>query len=170
MSQVVRDALSNTQGSTAQRASEEVAIMFTKKAEKVTKVEFVTMVVLGSYVRVDATRSTLERHLDEAAEVERYFIDLVTLIEMSQQDGEALGADLVWDGGQLGGAHSRKDRERHVDQVCKENVALREVVKKYPWFVTLLKRARLCEYSSNSSVSTKLECVEEKEARRSGET
>jgi hypothetical protein len=29
----------------------------------------------------------------------------------------------------------------------------------------LLKRARLCEYNFNSSVSTKLECVEEKEAR-----
>jgi hypothetical protein len=72
---------------------------------------------------------------------------------------------LVWDGGQLGGAHSRKDRERHVEEVCNENVALREVVKKYPWFVTLLKRARLCEFSSNSSMSTKLECVEEKEAR-----
>jgi hypothetical protein len=86
-------------------------------------------------------------------------------MEMSKQVGEALGADLVWDGGQLGGAHSRKDKERHVEEVCKENVALREVVKKYPWFVTLLKRARLCELSSNSSVSTKLECVEEKEAR-----
>jgi hypothetical protein len=160
-----QSAVSNTQRSTAQRASEEVAMMFTKRGEKTTKVEFVTKVELGSSVIVEATRSTLERYLDEAAEAQRYFIDLVPLMEMSKQAGEALGADLVWDGGQLGGAHLRKDRERHVEEVCKENVALREVVKKYPWFVTLLKRARLCEFSSNSSVSTKLVCVEEKEAR-----
>ncbi|GMI48438.1 hypothetical protein TrCOL_g6642 [Triparma columacea] len=170
------DALSNTQRSTvqrlsgllrstAQRASEQVAIKFTKRGEKATKVEFVTKVELGSSVSLEAIKLTLERHLDEATEAQRYFIDFVPLIEMSKQVGEAFGADLVWDGGQLGGAHSRKDRERHVEEVCNKNVALREVVKKYPWFVTLLKRARLCELSSNSSVSTKLECVEEKEAR-----
>jgi hypothetical protein len=159
------DAVRNTLKSTAERASEEVDIRFTRRGETATKVEFVTRLEFGKSVSAGATRLSLERHLDEAAEAERYFIDLVPLMEMSMQVGEALGADLVWDGGQLGGAHSRKDRERHVEEVCNENVALREVVKKYPWFVTLLKRARLCEFSSNSSVSTKLECVEEKEAR-----
>jgi hypothetical protein len=80
-------------------ASEEVSIKITKRGEKTTKVEFVTKVELGSSVSAEATRLALERHLDEAAEVERYFIDLVPLMEMSKQVGEALGADLVWDGG-----------------------------------------------------------------------
>jgi hypothetical protein len=154
-----------TKTTNSRKSTQEVTIRFTKRGENETKVEFVTNVELGKNLSVEATKSTLERHLDEAAEVEHYFIDLVPLKEMSKQVGEALGADLVWDGGQLGGAHLRKDRERHVEEVCNKNVALREVVKKYPWFVTLLKRARLCEFSSNSSQSTKLECVEEKEAR-----
>ena len=101
----------------------------------------------------------------QAAEAERYFNNLVKLEEMTKEVGEALGADMVWDGGQLGGQDSRKDREKHMEEMCKESAALREVVKKYPWFVTMLKRARLGELSRNKAVKVKLECVEEKEAR-----
>ena len=50
----------------AQRASEEVSIKITTRGEKATKVEFVTKVELGSSVSVEATKLTLERHLDEA--------------------------------------------------------------------------------------------------------
>ncbi|GMI47646.1 hypothetical protein TrCOL_g5426 [Triparma columacea] len=85
------DAVSNNQTSTARKASEEVAIKFTKRGEKATKVEFVTKVELGSSVSVEATKTTLERHLDEAAEAQRYFIDLIPLKEMSKQiEGKAL--------------------------------------------------------------------------------
>ena len=47
------------------------------------------------------------------------------------------------------------------------SLALREVVEKYPWFVTLLKRARLGELAMNNPVSTKLECLEEVRKRKS---
>ena len=31
-----------------------------------------------------------------------------------------MGTDMVWDGGKLRGAHSRKDREKHIEEVCKD--------------------------------------------------
>jgi len=150
----------------AQAAAEEVTIRFQRTGNSMaTKVEFVTRLNLGKSVSEKATRFALERHLDEAAEAERYFTNLVTLESMTSELGEALGADMVWDGGQLGGQHSRKDREKHIEKVCEGSAALREVVKKYPWFVTMLKRARLGEIAVNRSRSIKLECVEEKDAR-----
>mmetsp|Transcript_6163 Transcript_6163/g.12231 ORF Transcript_6163/g.12231 Transcript_6163/m.12231 type:complete len:592 (+) Transcript_6163:1-1776(+) len=87
---------------------------------------------------------------------------------MTEEVGKALGTDMVWDGGRLGGQHSRNDKLKHIEVVCKESAALREVVKKYPWFLTLLKRARLGELARNRSVSTKLVCIEEKHATAIG--
>ena len=114
-----------------------------------TRVEFVTWLKLGFTVSKGATRLSLERHLDEAAEIERHFIDLIPLEDTTRQVGEALGADIAWDGGQLGEHHTRKYHDRHVEEVCRDSVALREVVKQYPWIVTLLKRCRAGELAHN---------------------
>ena len=146
-------------------AKEKVAIRLIRKRKFNTTIELVTKLILGKGVSDGATKLYLEKHLDEYTEVQRYFVNLLPLDKMTKEAGETLGADLVWDGGQLNGHHSRKEREKHVEEVCKRSQALKEVVKKYPWFVTMLKRARICDFAINSSNSTKLECVEEKQAR-----
>jgi hypothetical protein len=85
---------------------------------------------------------------------------LIKIDDMTKSTGEGLGKDIMWEGGQL--RHCSK--EKYVEQVCVASAALSEVVKKYPWFVTLLKRACLGKLALNSSVSTKLECIDEYEA------
>jgi hypothetical protein len=114
-----------------------------------TRVEFVTWLNLGYTVSKGAMKFTLERHLDEAAEIQRHFIDRVTLEDTTLQVGEALGADIAWDGGQLGEHHTRKYHDRHVEEVCRDSAALRKVVAKYPWLVTLLKRCRAGDLAHN---------------------
>ena len=102
-------------------ATEDVVIRFKKRGEKETNVEFVTRLDLGENVSDGATRLALEKHLSAAADVQRYFNNLVKLEDMTNEVGEALGVDMVWDGGQLGGQESRKDREKHMEEMCKES-------------------------------------------------
>jgi hypothetical protein len=147
-----------------QGAKSEVTIRFRKRREKETVVEFTTRLELGSKVSDLATKLALERKLDEAADAERYFTNLVSAENMNSKTGEALGADLVWDGGQLGGRHSRTKWTQHVNDVCNDSAALKEVLKKYPWFVITLERARLGELHMNHAVATKLACISDKEA------
>ena len=145
-------------------AAEEVAIRLTRRSKHETLVELVTKLDFGKRTKEKAVRLGIKRHLDEAGEVQRIFTYLIKLQHMTKDAGETLGADLVWDGGELGGQHLRKNKKQHVENVCMESAALRLVAKKYPWFVTLMRRARLGDFAFNKSNHTKLECVEEKEA------
>jgi len=108
---------------------------------------------------------SIERQLDEVSESQRYFSRLIKLEEMTKEDGRVLGADLVWDGGQLGGIHPRKHINSHVEEMCRTNEALKEVAKRYPWVEIMLKRARSGDLAVNRPQSTKLECIAEREAR-----
>lgn len=168
---ITMDPLSQQQGRPWKGSSREVegteegAMRLTRLGEEKTKVEFVTKLKLGGSVSDVTTRIALERHLDEAADAERYFIDAIPLQDMTKEEGEDLGMDLVWEGGRIGGGNLRKDKMRHVEERCKESKALKAVVKRFPWFVTLLQRALSGEYTFNTSQNTKLECVTEKEAR-----
>ena len=147
------------------QATERVAVRFSRRGEKATKIEFTTELELGRLVSTKATRFCLERHLDEATDIERYFARQVELKDMIEKAGEALGHDMAWDGGQLGGAHSRGDRAKHVEEVIIKSKALSAVRNKYPWIVILMQRAREGALATNHSVSTKLSCVREEEAR-----
>ena len=85
---------------------------------------------------------------------------------MTKELGSLLGTALIWKGVERSGRSlSERMLKAHVEDVCNDSAALREVVKHYPWFLTLLKRARICNFSLNSTVSTKLECLEEMEAK-----
>lgn len=151
--------------STASEAQETVAVRFTRIGDKRTKVEYVSKINLGSRVNKRATRVSLERDLDEASEAQRYFARLIELHEMTKEVGEVLGADLVWDGGQMGGKNSRKDKEKHVDDICNESETLLAVKERYPWLTIMLKRMRVGDFATNRPQNVKLECVTEIEAR-----
>ena len=146
-------------------AKESAIVRFTKEGERDTRVEYVTLLELGSKVSTRATKTSLHRHLDEAAEMERYFTSLIPLEAMTSRAGEAIGLDMVWDGGELGGSHSRNERIKHIVDVVKASVALSEVSKKYPWIVVFLQRACTGDFAVNHPVSTKLACFTEREAR-----
>ena len=146
-------------------AKEEAAIRLTKRSKNETLVEFVTRLDFGKRVKDQAVRLGIRRHLDEAGQVQQILMHEIKSQDMTKESGEVLGADLVWDGGHIiGGKHLRKDKNLHIENVCKESAALREVVKKYPWFVTLLKKARLGNFAFKKTMHTKLTCVEENEA------
>ena len=149
----------------AEIAKERVAARFTRKGEKTTKIEYVTELELGIFVSKLATRFCLERHLDEATEIERFFVFQADLEHMTEKIGEALGHDMVWDGGRLGGHHSRNERTKHVEEVITKSKALSAIRVKYPWIVILMQRATEGALAANYSISTKLECLGEEEAR-----
>mmetsp|Transcript_18700 Transcript_18700/g.38909 ORF Transcript_18700/g.38909 Transcript_18700/m.38909 type:complete len:1880 (-) Transcript_18700:55-5694(-) len=146
-------------------AYEDATIKFSARGLKETKVEYVTRINIGKSVSEKSTMLALMKHLDEATSAQRYFNSLVPLEDMTKEVGEALGTDMVWDGGELGGVNFRKNKMKHVEMVCKSSLAIIEVTKKYPWFILILQRARQGQISLNHSMSTKLECVTEKEAK-----
>jgi hypothetical protein len=49
--------------------------------------------------------------------------------------------------------------------VVKRSRALSEVARVYPWIVILLKRVRSGDFAVNKSITIKLECISDKEAR-----
>eukprot|EP00520_Triparma_pacifica_P002441 CAMPEP_0118668294 /NCGR_PEP_ID=MMETSP0785-20121206/20265_1 /TAXON_ID=91992 /ORGANISM="Bolidomonas pacifica, Strain CCMP 1866" /LENGTH=114 /DNA_ID=CAMNT_0006562849 /DNA_START=223 /DNA_END=564 /DNA_ORIENTATION=+ len=91
-------------------ATEETTLRLKKIGQNKTRIEFVTRLDLGENVSKGATKLALQRHLDETANVQRYFNNLVKTEDMTNEVGEALGVDMVWYGGQLGRQESRKDR------------------------------------------------------------
>mmetsp|Transcript_10792 Transcript_10792/g.22152 ORF Transcript_10792/g.22152 Transcript_10792/m.22152 type:complete len:1934 (-) Transcript_10792:39-5840(-) len=146
-------------------SQERTAVRFTKISDTETRVEYVTILNLGRNVGKKATEYSLHRHLDEAAEMGRYFTSLVRLEEMNSKTGEAVGLDMVWTGGELVGRHSRNERIKHVKDVVKASRALHKVCEKYPWLVVFLQRACTGDFAVNHPLSTKLVCVTEREAR-----
>ena len=146
-------------------ATETVSIRITRVGTFESKVEYVIALDVGKGVSEAATRMALEKQLAVGSDVGRYFARLTKLEDMTASDGNIIGGDMVWNGSHLGGQISRKNKKQFVDEMCKESAALREVVERYPWFVTLLKRARLGELAINASISTKLDVIDEKDAR-----
>ena len=59
----------------------------------------------------------VKKHLDEATEVQRYFAYNVELQDMTDGIGQALGHDMVWEGGKLAGKYTRDNHGDHVDQI-----------------------------------------------------
>ena len=147
------------------QATEQVAVRFTRRGENATKMEFVTELELGLFVSKKATRCCLERHLDEATSIQRYFAYKIKLEHMTEKVGEVLAHDMAWKGGQLAMQQSRSDRAKHVEDVMTKSKALNAVRTKYPWIVILMQRAREGALSTNHSVATKLSCIREEEAR-----
>ena len=148
-----------------EHAEEKVVVRFSRRREMSTKIEFVIELELGMFVSRKATKLCLERHLDEAADIQRYFAHKVQLQDMTEKAGEVLGHDMAWNGGQLGGQHSRGNRAKHVEEVIVKSKALSAVREKYPWIVTLMQRAREGALAINNPVATKLECLSKSEAR-----
>ena len=163
LAQVITDHVSSRASATVM-AKESVVMKFKRKGEKKTDVEIITKLELGDFVSPYATQVSIQRHLDEIGEIERYFTNLVPLEEMTPELGDALGSDLVWDEGHMGGQHYRKQGHIHVEEMARESNALREVIGRYPWILTLLKRTRSGRLAINRPVSVKLACITEKEA------
>ena len=150
------------------QAKERVVIRLSRRGERATKMEFVSELELGLFVNKKATKRCLEKRLDEATEIQRYFARIVELEDVTEKIGEVLAHDMAWNGGRLGGQRSKGNRAKHVEEVIAKSKALSAIKKKYPWIVILMQRAREGALSTNHSVSTKLSCIREEEARTIG--
>ena len=98
-------------------AKEITAIRFKRRSQVETSVEFVTELDLEIKIGRNATMSMVKKHLDEATEVQRYFAYNVELQDMTNEIGEALGHDMVWEGGNLGRKYTRHNHNEHVKQI-----------------------------------------------------
>jgi hypothetical protein len=138
-----------------------------------TEVEFVTELKLGHSVSHGATKLALQKHLLQVASSQRDLANTVALKDMTKFCGRTLGALLVWRGLKYDRAkHAKRTRLEKkqfkidaVRGVCAESSALSELLDCYPWFETVLKRARLGEIKLNRSVSKGLEDITEEDAR-----
>ncbi|GMH56376.1 hypothetical protein TrST_g4156 [Triparma strigata] len=106
-------------------------------------------------------KSTVEKQLNDVAEISIYFQRLMPLSDYGLAEGEALGYDLMWNTG------SSKKRVRRIRIVAKESLALRELIEGedgYPWFPLLLETVTKGKLALNYSIHTKLECIVDAEA------
>jgi len=150
---------------------EKTAVRITRINDFKTRVEFFAKVDYRSGTSDKSTRLSLERLLDETASMHVTFARRTELHKMSEDVGEALGCDLVWDGGQSGGSHLRTfSKPHHLEEVMKSSKALIAVAAKYPWIEALIKRTLKGDLAGARSTDTKLECLEENEAKIIGKS
>ena len=136
---------------------------FTRKGERNTHVEFVSEAVLGVFCSDKATKAWMKKRLFEVGGIQRYYDCMIGIDSITDKVGGNLGHMLAWDG--MGGAKSKEERAKEVEEVIKKSKALSAVKDKYPWIVILMHRAREGALAANHSISTKIEVIEEEEAR-----
>ncbi|GMI40538.1 hypothetical protein TrCOL_g9712 [Triparma columacea] len=139
-----------------------------------TEVEFFTELKLGHSVSHRSTKHVLQKHLEQVASSQRELANAVALKDMTHFCGSTFGALLVWSGEKYDRLKHAKKRTRAekkqfkidtVRGVCADSSALSELLESYPWFETVLKRARLGEIKLNRAVSKGLEDITEEDAR-----
>jgi hypothetical protein len=114
-----------------------------------------------------------QQHLEQVASSQRELANAVALKDMTPFCGSTFGALLVWSGEKYNRLkHAKKSRAEKkqfkidkVRGVCADSSALSELLESYPWFETVLKRARLGEIKLNRAVSKGLEDITEEDAR-----
>ncbi|GMH67615.1 hypothetical protein TL16_g04726 [Triparma laevis f. inornata] len=143
-------------------ASETVVIRLKKLSGKLTKVYYAFDIELGFGISHVASIGLIERRLEEILEISIYFQRLVPLNEFSDDDGQALGFDLLWK------AEHSKLRVKRLNEVVEKSKALQELCLKYSWMKTMMAAALEGSLKSNRKVGTKLVCVSENEAAQIG--
>ena len=104
----------------------------------------------------------LKRRLDEVSRVAIHFQRQIRVEKFQREDGVALAHDLIYD------TYSLKSRMKRFKEVSKRSMVFRQMKAKYPAFEVIMSKAMEGHLAMSKSVSTKLVCLSDKEAKQIG--
>jgi len=134
-----------------------------RKNNKETTVEYVFQIDFGGLLPAWLTNSYMSANAGYVTEIQEYFQELRRLVDYDAEDGRALGVRLMHPGGEKG-----KKPWRKVRAVVGRHKGLTELGIEYEWLVGFLEEVVRGKWVMAASVSTKLVCLSEMEARKIG--
>jgi len=138
------------------------AMRIKRKNGKETNLEYVIHPDAGGLVPSFVMSRYLGSSLRRVTEIQEFFQELKKMEDYDADDGKALGVRLMHPGGEKG----KKPWQKVRDVV--EKHGLKELSIEYDWLVGFLEEVLRGRWVMSGSVSTKLECLGEKEARKIG--
>jgi len=130
-----------------------------------TKIEYFIRPSYGGWH--DLSRWAVERSLRlsliDVTKAQEYFLEQRGVDDYDVEDGKALGVRLMHPGGEGG-----KKPWRKVGEVVQKHRGLRELENEFGWLSSFLEEVIKGQLHMNKSVRTKLECLDEAEARKIG--
>ena len=139
------------------------AMRIQRKNDKETTVEYVLQIDFGGSLPTWLTNSYVGSSACYVTEIQEHFQELRKLEDYDADDGKALGVRLMHPGTEKG-----KKPWRKVKDVVGKHRALKELSVEFDWLVGFLEEVVRGKWVRSGSVSTKLECLSEKEARKIG--
>jgi len=139
------------------------AMKIKRKNDKETTIEFVIHPDAGGLVPSFIMSRYLGSNLRRVTEIQEYFQELRKMEDYDADDGKALGVRLMHPGGEKGKKPWQKVRD-----VVQKHRGLKEVSIEYDWLAGFLEEVVRGRWVRSGSVSTKLACLSEMEARKIG--
>jgi len=134
-----------------------------RKNSKETIISHVFQIDFGGSLPMWLTNSYVGGKAGDVTEIQEYFQALRKMEDYDSDDGKALGVRLMHPGGEKGKKPWQKVRD-----VVGTHLSLKELSLDYDWLVAFLEEVVRGRWVRSGSVSTKLECLSEKEARKIG--
>ena len=145
------------------RAKYPSAMRIKRKNDKETTLEYVIHPDAGGRVPSFIMNRYLVSNLSYMTEIQEYFLELRKMEDYDADDGKVLGVRLMHPGGDKGKKPFQKVRD-----VVGRHSGLHQLSIEYDWLVGFLEEIVRGRWVMAASVSTKLECLSEKEARKIG--
>jgi len=139
------------------------AIRIKRKNDEATNIEYVIHPDYGGGVPSFSMNRYTGSNLRRVTEIQEYFLELRKMEDYDADDGKALGVRLAHPGGEKGKKPWRKVRD-----VMGRHRGLTELSVEFDWLAAFLKEVVRGKWVMSGSVSTKLECLSKKEARKIG--
>ena len=145
------------------RGKYQSAMRIKRKNDKETTIEYVLQIDFGGSLPTWLTNWYVGSSAGYVTEVQEFFQELRKMADYDADDGKALGVRLMHPGGEKGKKPWRKVRE-----IVDKHRGLDKLSIEYDWLVAFLEEVVRGKWVMSGSVSTKLECLSEKEARKIG--
>jgi len=139
------------------------AMRIKRKNDEETTLEYVIHPDAGGHVPSFIMNRYLGSNLGRVTEIQEYFLELRKMEDYDADDGKALGVRLMHPGGEKGKKPWRKVRD-----VVEKHFGLKKLSIELDWLVGFLEEVVRGKWVMAESVSTKLECLSENEARKIG--
>jgi len=128
-----------------------------------TKLEYFVHPDAGGRIPNFVMNAVLRGQLAYVTEIQEYFQELRLMEDYDADDGKALGVRLMHPGGEKGKKPWRKVRD-----VVEKHRSLKKLSIEFDWLAGFLEEVVRGKWVMAASVSTKLECLSKKEARKIG--
>jgi len=134
-----------------------------RKNDKETTLENVIHPDAGGNIPSFVGSRWMYKTLAKVTEIQEYFLEQRKMEDYDADDGNALGVRLMHPGGEKGKKPWRKVRD-----VVGRHLGLKKLSVEFDWLAAFLEEVVRGRWVTSGSVSTKLECLSEKGARKIG--